>query len=109
MIKQGQYGFCDQNTKKPYQCVQLTQIFRFALAVRATKRHDVGNKNGEANMLRRLSLYSCSILAVFSLSNPSFALGKPDRAFPIMDKLQPTLPPDDGKPKTAPQIRPKLY
>ena len=53
-------------------------------------------------MLGRLSQLSCSLALLMSLSSPSLALDKPDWAFPVMDKVQPTLTPDDGQPKSAP-------
>jgi cytochrome c553 len=42
------------------------------------------------------------ILAFSCISPVSFAADKPDWAFPVTEKIQPQVPPDDGKPKTAP-------
>jgi cytochrome c553 len=53
-------------------------------------------------MTKRLLLLSCLFVFNISSSSPSFALDKPDWAFPVTDKVQPNVPPDDGKPKSAP-------
>ena len=42
------------------------------------------------------------LLALSILPSLASAAEKPDWAFPVMDRVQPQTPPDDGKPKSAP-------